>query len=80
MKSRGKLRGRIVLSLAMVTALGGVGVSAGIASAAKKPLAPLVVGGIFPFTGSKSLLSTWGVHGTAVGIYEVNQHGGVLGH
>jgi ABC-type branched-subunit amino acid transport system substrate-binding protein len=80
MKSRGKLRGRVVLSLAMVTALAGVGVSAGVASAAKKPLAPLVVGGIFPFTGSKSLLSTWGVHGTAVGIYEVNQHGGVLGH
>jgi branched-chain amino acid transport system substrate-binding protein len=80
MKSRGKLRGRIVLSLAMVTALAGVGVSAGVASAAKKPLAPLVVGGIFPFTGSKSLLSTWGVHGTAVGVYEVNQHGGVLGH
>jgi ABC-type branched-subunit amino acid transport system substrate-binding protein len=64
----------------MVTALAGVGVSAGVASAAKKPLAPLVVGGIFPFTGSKSLLSTWGVHGTAVGVYEVNQHGGVLGH
>ena len=80
MKSRGKLRGRIVLSLAMVTTLAGVGVSAGVASAAKKPLAPLVVGGIFPFTGSKSLLSTWGVHGTAVGVYEVNQHGGVLGH
>ncbi|HEY5122069.1 MAG TPA: ABC transporter substrate-binding protein, partial [Acidimicrobiales bacterium] len=64
----------------MVTTLAGVGVSAGVASAAKKPLAPLVVGGIFPFTGSKSLLSTWGVHGTAVGVYEVNQHGGVLGH
>ena len=80
MKSRGKLRGRVVLSLAMVTALAGVGVSAGVASAAKKPLAPLVVGGMFPFTGTKSILSTWGVHGVAVGVYEVNQHGGVLGH
>ncbi|MDH2904262.1 MAG: ABC transporter substrate-binding protein [Actinomycetota bacterium] len=64
----------------MVTALAGVGVSAGVASAAKKPLAPLVVGGMFPFTGTKSILSTWGVHGVAVGVYEVNQHGGVLGH
>ncbi len=80
MKSRGKLRGRIVLSLAMVTTLAGIGVSAGVASAAKKPLPPLVVGGMFPFTGTKSILSTWGTHGVAVGIYEVNQHGGVLGH
>jgi ABC-type branched-subunit amino acid transport system substrate-binding protein len=42
--------------------------------------ANLVVGGIFPFTGPKSLLSTWGTHGTAVGVYEVNNNGGVLGH
>jgi len=40
----------------------------------------LVVGGMFPFTGSKSLLSQWGTHGVAVGIYEVNHNGGVLGH
>ncbi|MGH3002854.1 MAG: ABC transporter substrate-binding protein [Gaiellaceae bacterium] len=40
----------------------------------------LVVGGIFPFTGTKSLLSQWGTHGVPVGIYEVNHHGGVLGH
>jgi len=80
MKSNGKVRGRIVLSLAMVTALAGVGVSAGVANASSNTKAPLVVGGIFPFTGAKSLLSKWGVHGVAVGVYEVNQHGGVLGH
>lgn len=40
----------------------------------------LVVGGIFPFTGTKSLLSQWGTHGVPVGIYEVNHNGGVLGH
>lgn len=40
----------------------------------------LVVGGIFPFTGTKSLLSQWGTHGVPVGIYEVNNSGGVLGH
>ncbi len=80
MKSRGKVRGKIVLSLAMMTALAGVGVSAGVAAASSNTSAPLVVGGIFPFTGSKSLLSKWGVHGVAVGIYEVNKAGGVLGH
>ncbi len=40
----------------------------------------LVVGGMFPFTGTKSLLSQWGTHGVPVGIYEVNNNGGVLGH
>ena len=40
----------------------------------------LVVGGMFPFTGTKSLLSQWGTHGVPVGIYEVNHNGGVLGH
>jgi len=40
----------------------------------------LVVGGMFPFTGTKSLLSQWGTHGVPVGIYEVNHSGGVLGH
>ena len=39
-----------------------------------------MVGGIFPFTGTKSLLSQWGTHGVPVGIYEVNNNGGVLGH
>ncbi|MBW4030688.1 MAG: amino acid ABC transporter substrate-binding protein [Acidobacteria bacterium] len=67
-----------MLSLAMVTAMAGVGVSAGIAGAAgKKP--PLVVGAILPFTGTKSILSAWGTHGTTVGIYEVNHNGGVMG-
>lgn len=40
----------------------------------------LTIGEIFPFTGSKSILSDWGVHGVAAGIYEVNHNGGVLGH
>lgn len=41
---------------------------------------PLVIGEIFPFTGSKSILSDWGVHGVTAGLYEVNQNGGALGH
>lgn len=40
----------------------------------------LTIGEIFPFTGSKSILSDWGTHGVATGIYEVNHNGGVLGH
>jgi ABC-type branched-subunit amino acid transport system substrate-binding protein len=40
----------------------------------------LTIGEIFPFTGAKSILSDWGVHGVAAGIYEVNHNGGVLGH
>jgi ABC-type branched-subunit amino acid transport system substrate-binding protein len=66
-----------MLVLAMVTSVAGVGLTAGSANASSKPL---IVGGIFPFTGSKSLLSSWGTHGVAVGIYEINHNGGVLGH
>ena len=79
-RMKGRMGGaRAVVVLAMVTSLVGVGVSSGTASAAPKKLGKIVVGGIFPFTGTKSLLSTWGVHGTAVGIYEINHNGGVMG-
>ena len=71
--------GAIALAFATMVSLVGIGISSGSALAAPK-LKPLIVGGMFPFTGSKSLLSNWGTHGVAVGIYEVNQAGGVLGH
>ncbi len=71
--------GRAILVLAMVTSVAGIGLSGAAASASGKAT-KLVVGGIFPFTGTKSLLSSWGTHGVAVGIYEVNHNGGVLGH
>ncbi len=80
--SRWFVRGRgttVALVLATVVSMVGVGLVITPAGAAKK-LPPLVVGGILPFTGSKSLLSSWGTHGTAVGIYEINHNGGVLGH
>lgn len=67
---------RAMVVFAMLASLAGVGLSS-TAGASKKP--PLIVGGIFPFTGTKSLLSNWGTHGVAVGIYEVNSAGGVLG-
>ncbi|MEO9180617.1 MAG: ABC transporter substrate-binding protein [Acidimicrobiales bacterium] len=70
-----------LVALATVLSVAGVGLIAGTSAAASKPKPkPLIVGGMFPFTGSKSLLSQWGTHGVAVGLYEVNHNGGVLGH
>lgn len=69
----------VMVAFATLASVVGVGVSSGTA-VAKTKAKPIVVGGMFPFTGSKSLLSDWGTHGVAVGIYEVNHHGGVLGH
>jgi len=77
---RGQRRGMTtVVAFATVLSIGGVGLIASPSTAAAKPKT-LVVGGMFPFTGSKSLLSQWGTHGVAVGIYEVNHNGGVLNH
>jgi len=68
------------MGVALVTAVSIAGGGLASANVASSKPAPLVIGGMFPFTGSKSLLSQWGTHGVAVGLYEVNQHGGVLGH
>lgn len=77
LKRRGGRRwATVLLATATLGTMAGV---AGTAQAAPK-LKPLVVGGMFPFTGSKALLSQWGTHGVAVGLYEVNHNGGVLGH
>jgi neutral amino acid transport system substrate-binding protein len=75
----------IALALAVVTAATVAAGAFGSAKAAattkhEAKSSPLVVGGIFPFTGTKSLLSEWGTHGIPIGIYEVNHSGGVLGH
>ena len=69
----------IAVAVAAASIASGALGSAG-SAAAKSSAAPLVVGGEFPFTGTKSLLSTWGTHGVAVGVYEINHNGGVLGH
>ena len=65
-----------------MTVIGGMASAGAVPQRTEAPSssAPLVVGGMFPFTGSKSLLSQWGTHGVAVGLYEVNHNGGVLGH
>lgn len=41
--------------------------------------APVVVGEIFPFTGAKAELSSWGTHGVQAAVDDINHHGGVLG-
>ncbi len=64
---------------AMLVSVASVGLTTTAASAGTKP-APLVVGAMFPFTGAKAILSTWGTHGVATGVYAVNAAGGVLGH
>lgn len=64
--------------LAVTTSLSAVGLASAPAHAAGG--GTLVVGGMFPFTGSKSLLSTWGSTGVKTGIWEVNNNGGVLGN
>jgi ABC-type branched-subunit amino acid transport system substrate-binding protein len=77
--TRRRRSGRIALgaSVVLTVALTVVGCSSSGSSTASSKL---TIGEIFPFTGSKSILSDWGVHGVAAGIYEVNHNGGVLGH
>ncbi len=77
--SRGRGTGRVAVSLAAVASLATAGLMTVPASASGKPK-PLTVGSILPYTGTKSILSAWGMHGIKVGIYEVNHGGGVLGH
>lgn len=69
------------LAAATMVASGVSGV-AGAAAKNKKSKggSSIVVAGMFPFTGPKSLLSQWGTSGVKVGLYEVNHNGGVLGH
>ena len=81
-KARWRRSATIGFALALAAAVAG-GAFGSVNSSARKHSASssaLVVGGMFPFTGTKSLLSQWGTHGVPVGIYEVNHNGGVLGH
>ena len=73
-------RSHFVVAGAAITAGGAFGSVSSPAGTHKASSSALVVGGIFPFTGTKALLSSWGTHGVPVGIYEVNHNGGVLGH
>jgi ABC-type branched-subunit amino acid transport system substrate-binding protein len=77
---KGRWRGATVALAFAVAAILAGGAFGSVSSATQQKAQPLVVGGIFPFTGTKSLLSQWGTHGVPVGVYEVNHNGGVLGH
>jgi ABC-type branched-subunit amino acid transport system substrate-binding protein len=68
----------IVLGISVLAALALT--VAGCSSSGGGSNSTLTIGEIFPFTGAKSILSDWGVHGVAAGIYEVNHNGGVMGH
>jgi branched-chain amino acid transport system substrate-binding protein len=80
-KLRRRRRIAVGMALAVVATIasGALGPASSAVTKASSP-SNLVVGGMFPFTGTKSLLSQWGTHGVAVGVYEVNHSGGVLGH
>lgn len=67
-------------AIAATAALAATGCSGASPSSSASSGGDLTIGAIFPFTGAKSILSDWGTHGMAAGIYEVNQNGGVLGH
>ncbi len=78
--SRERRSRRLALAVGIVAAatLALVGCSTGGSTSGSH--SKLTIGEIFPFTGSKSILSDWGVHGVTAGIYEVNHNGGVMGH
>src|SRR5487761_2802273 len=67
------------VSIVAVAALALAGCASG-GSSSSGSSSKLTIGEIFPFTGSKSILSDWGVHGVAAGIYELHHNGGVMGH
>ncbi len=72
-------------SLSLVAAACGSGVAAsassgsGSASAAKSTGA-LTVGELLPMSGAEAFVGEWFDHGVKAGVYEINHHGGVLGH
>jgi neutral amino acid transport system substrate-binding protein len=70
----------VLIALAVALAVMAAGASGSVKAEGHANGSNLVVGGIFPFTGTKSLLSQWGTHGVPVGVWEVNHSGGVLGH
>lgn len=68
------------VAMAVALTVAGCSAPSGGANGGKADTSPLTIGAIFPFTGAKAILSDWGTHGLAAGIYEVNHNGGVLGH
>jgi branched-chain amino acid transport system substrate-binding protein len=73
------ITGSVVASLALALVGCATSSSGGSPASGSQSGGKITIGEIFPFTGSKSILSDWGVHGAQAGLYEVNHNGGVLG-
>lgn len=78
-RHKGRLSRPLAVAVAASLALAACG-SAGTAASGGSGKGALTIGELLPFTGTKSVLSTEGVAGTAAGMYAVNSAGGVLGH
>lgn len=76
----GRLKKQMAIGLAAILALAACGSTSRASSANSRGSGDLTIGELLPFTGTKSVLSTEGVAGTAAGVYAVNAAGGVLGH
>ncbi|WP_201733265.1 ABC transporter substrate-binding protein [Acidithrix sp. C25] len=71
-------------SLSMVAAACGSGSSSSSSSSSSATTAastgPLTVGELLPMSGAEAFVGQWFDHGIKAGVYEINHHGGVLGH
>jgi len=70
----------LLMSACGSSSKGGNATASGSSGGAAGGSSKVTLGEIFPFTGSKAELSSWGTHGSDTGVYEVNQNGGVMGH
>jgi len=62
------------LSVATIAAL-----SLPAGASAKSSAGTITFGQLLPFTGTKAFLSSWATHGDAAAVWDVNNHGGVMG-
>jgi len=62
-----------------LTGLAATSASAAAASSSPSCSGTITFGQLLPFTGTKAFLSSWAVHGDAAAVYDVNNHGGVMG-
>ncbi len=72
----------VAATFSIVAAACGSGSSSSSSSSATTaaPAGPLVVGELLPMSGAEAFVGQWFDHGIKAGVYEVNHHGGVLGH
>src|SRR5579875_2843677 len=76
---RRRLTARLVASACMSAALVAATVPASAGTAAAASPGTITFGQLLPFTGTKAFLSSWATHGDAAAVWDVNNHGGVMG-